>query len=109
MADDAKAEDVLDELRDAFTSNIRQALTGLPACEALQLADALCTVQLETLAGMRVRYRASAPVDADAVTESWRRGLSAREVMRKHKISRAAAYKHHPSRADKRNEKAPAS
>lgn len=102
MSDDAKYEDVLDEVRDAFTASIRSTLTGLPAHEALQLADALCTRQLEILAGMRVRYRASVPVDCEAVTESWRRGLSAREVMRKHKISRAAAYKYHPNRGEKR-------
>lgn len=101
MRDDAKADDMVDQLREAFARNLRTALTGLPAHQALQLADTLCTVQLDVLAGLRVTYRAPPPVDGEAITESWRRGKSLREVMDEHKISRSAAYKYHPSKVAK--------
>jgi len=97
VAADLTSDETTSILRAAFEARIRAALNWLPAHEALQLADALCTVQLETLAGLRVLYRALPKVDAAAVEEDWRRGMPAGEIMRKHKISRAAAYKYHPS------------
>lgn len=99
MAADLTAEETIDFLRAAFESRIRSSLTWLPAHEALQLADALCTQQLETLAGMRVLYRAAPQIDAAAVEEDWRRGVPVGEITKKHKISRAAAYKYHPNRS----------
>lgn len=99
MADDAKADEYLDQLRTGFAERIRDAVRDLPAHQALQLADALCAVQLDLLAGMRVTYRAKPAVDAAQVTEDWRRGLTVSEIMQKHGISRSAAYKHHPNRA----------
>lgn len=99
MADDAKADEYLDQLRDSFAEQIRGAIRDLPASQAMQLADSLCTIQLNLLAGLRVTYRTVAKVDGDQVTEDWRRGLSLQEIMRKHGISRSAAYKHHPGRS----------
>lgn len=96
MAADVTAEEMTDALRASFEARIRLALTWIPAHEALQLADAMCDTQLETLAGMRVRYRARKDVDADAIAEDWRRGLTIGEITQKHQVSRPTAYKHHP-------------
>lgn len=99
MADDAKAEELLDQLRDSFAAQIRSAVTDLPAHQALQLADALCTVQLDMLAGMRVHYKSKPTVDGEAIAESWRTGSTLRDVMAKHSCSRVTAYKYHPNKA----------
>ena len=99
MADDAKAEELLEQLRDGFNRRIRETLRDYPPHQALQLADALCTVQLDVLAGMRVQYKARPEFDTDAVVEDWRRGLSIGDITKKHKISRATAYRLHPNRA----------
>lgn len=99
MAEDARAEETIAMVRDAFARELRSALGDYPAHQALQLADALCTVQLALLAGMRVTYRRAAAVDGDAIAEDWRRGMSIAEIVAKHKCSRTAAYKHHPSKA----------
>ena len=98
MAIDAKAEEMLDEIRDAFAAAIRQAMTGVPAYQALQLADHLCGVQLEVLAGLRISYRAAPKIDAEAIAEDWRMGMKAPEIMRRHNCSKAAVYKYHPAK-----------
>jgi len=98
MAEDAKAEELIDALRESFARQIREVLHELPAHQALQMADALCAVQCDVLAGLRVRYRAKQAVDSNAVIEDWRRGVPLREIMQRHNISRSAAYKLHPSR-----------
>ena len=102
MADDAKAEELLEQLRDGFNRRIRETLRDYPPHQALQLADALCTVQLDVLAGMRVSYKAKPPVDGDAVTEDWRRGRTLSEIMKDHECSRVTAYKYHPNKAKRR-------
>lgn len=101
MAGDVKADEFVDQLRSQFSSEIRAAVRDLPPHQALQLADSLCRVQLDVLAGLRVHYRARPEIDGEAITESWRRGLSLREVMREHKCSRSAAYKYHPNQMRK--------
>lgn len=98
MSDDAKADEMLEQLRDAFAQNIRKAVTDLPANQALQLADALCTVQLDVLAGLRVSYRARDPIDGAAIAEAWAQGKSLREVMQSCSCSRATAYNYHPTK-----------
>ncbi len=102
MADDAKAEEMLDKLRDAFHSRIRTAVRELPAHQALQLADGLCAVQLDVLEGLRVSYKARPRVDAEAIAEDWRRGENLQDIMRKHDCSRATAYKFHPGTQKRR-------
>lgn len=102
MREEAKADDLLDPLRTAFADSLRQAMADLPAHQALQMADQLCTVQLEVLAGLRVTYRTTAPVDGAAIAEDWRRGLSLGEITVKHKVSRSAAYKYHPNKSARR-------
>jgi hypothetical protein len=57
---------------------------------------------MDVLAGMRVTYRATTPLDVAAITEDWRKGMSLQEITSKHRISRSAAYKHHPNRSAKR-------
>ena len=101
MADDTKAEELLHQLRDSFNTRIRETIRDLPAHEALQLADALCTVQLDVLAGMRVTYKAAPKVDGDAITEDWRRGKTLAEIMHDHECSKVTAYKYHPDKARK--------
>lgn len=98
MSDDAKADEMIDQLRDAFALNLSKAVTGLPAHQALQLADALCIVQLDVLAGLRVSYRAREPIDSAAIAEAWAQGKSLREVMRDCKCSKVTAYKYHPTK-----------
>lgn len=98
MADDAKAEEVLDQLRESFATRIRDVARDLPAHQALQLADSLCRVQLDLLAGMRVHYKAKPVVDGLAIAESWARGKSLREVMHDHGCSKVTAYKYHPTK-----------
>ena len=99
MADDAKADDLVDQLRDSFATSIRKTVTDLPAHQALQLADSLCRVQLDVLAGLRVSYKAAPKVDGDAIAEDWMRGLSLREITQKHRITKPTAYKYHPNKA----------
>lgn len=98
MADDAKADEYLDQLRDSFAERIRDVVRDLPAHQALQLADSLCAVQLNVLAGLRVTYRAAPKVDGDAIAEDWARGLTVAEITRKHGVTKPTAYKYHPSR-----------
>lgn len=98
MRDDAKADELIDPLREAFAKNLREAFADLPAHQALQMADALCGVQMEVLAGLRVTYRSPAPVDSAGIAEAWRKGASLAEVMRTFAVSRTTAYKHHPNR-----------
>lgn len=99
MANDAKAEEILDQVRDAFALSIRQALAEVPAHRALQVADHLCRVQCAVLAGLRVSYRKSAEVDGAAIADSWARGLSLGEVTERHGCSRATAYRFHPNKS----------
>ncbi len=98
MADDIKADELIDPLRDSYAKSIREMEPGIPAHSALQLADTLLTVQMDVLAGKRVSYKAKPAIDGEAIAESWRRGLPVEEVMRTHGCSRSAAYKHHPSK-----------
>ncbi len=98
MADDIKADELIDQLRNSYADSIRVAEPGIPAHAAFQLADALVAVQLDVMAGKRVSYRAKAPINAEAITEDWRRGLPLQDIMKKHRCSRAAAYKYHPSK-----------
>lgn len=102
MAEDVKADELVDQLRDSFNRKLRDEIKDLPAHRALQLADALALVQLDVCAGLRVRYAKGAQVDAGAVAESWRRGLSIGEVCQKHGIPRATAYYHHPNKKARR-------
>lgn len=101
MAEDVKAEELVEQLRTSFEARIRTALSWVPAHEALQLADAMCVAQLECLAGLRVTYKAQRAIDAEAITEDWRRGLLIGEIVEKHRCSRSAAYKLHPNKAMK--------
>lgn len=96
MAEDVKADEFVDQLRDQFSTQIRDTLRDVPPHLALQLADTLCAVQLNLLAGLRVNYKAAAKVDGEAVAEDWRKGLSLKEIMEKHGISRTHAYRLHP-------------
>jgi hypothetical protein len=98
MADDAKADDHLDQLRDQFALQIRTAVRDLPPHLALQLADSLCAVQLNLLAGLRVTYKAAPKIDGEAIAEDWARGLSIGEITRKHGVTRPTAYKYHPNK-----------
>lgn len=93
---DAKADELLDQLRDEFTRQIRQAIAELPGHQALQMADALCRIQLEVMSGLRVSYRKQSGPDGDAISEDWANGLSPAEIQRKHRVSRATAYRYHP-------------
>lgn len=99
MADDAKADEYVNQLRGEFAAAITRAVCDIPAHHALQLADSLCMIQADVLAGKRITYRAKPVIDADAIAEDWRRGLSIGEITTKHKISRTAAYKHHPAKS----------
>ncbi|MCW0398759.1 hypothetical protein NB688_000573 [Xanthomonas sacchari] len=99
MAEDIKADELMDHLRSQFAASIRSAIDGLPAHQALQVADLLCAVQMDVLAGKRVSYRAKPDINAEAVAEAWRRGMTVAEITRQFKISRTAAYKYHPSRS----------
>jgi hypothetical protein len=98
MSDDVKADEVAAQLYEAFGKTIQQAVAGLPAHQALQLADTLCAVQQDVLAGLRVSYRSLDPIDGAAVAEAWARGASLREIMRDFRCSKASAYKFHPSK-----------
>ncbi|MGV8959215.1 MAG: hypothetical protein ACOH1V_02350 [Stenotrophomonas sp.] len=98
MADDIKADELVDQLRTSYAESIRMVDPGTPAHAALQLADLLVAVQLDVMAGKRVSYRARIEFDGDAIAEEWRRGVPLQEIMRKHKCSRSAAYKYHPSK-----------
>ncbi len=98
MSEDANADELTDALRTAFAERIRSAVSGLPASQALQLADTLCHVQIDLLAGKRVRFKAAKAIDADAITEDWRRGLLIKEIVDKHGCSRVTAYRYHPKK-----------
>lgn len=98
MADDAKAEEFTSPLRAEFAATICKAVPGIPAHHALQLADTLCAIQADVLAGKRVTFRARPTVDGEAITEDWRKGLSLPEIRAKHGISKTTAYQHHPNR-----------
>lgn len=101
MADDIKADELIEPLRDSYAQSIRTMEPGIPAHAALQLADALLAVQLDVLAGKRVSYKAKPPIDGEAIAESWRLGMPVEEVMRKHGCSRPTAYRWHPSKVKK--------
>lgn len=98
---DVKAEEMVDQLRDQFADQIRSLSREIPAHQALQMADALCTVQMATLAGLRVSYKAEPKVDGDAIAEDWMQGMSIGEIVKKHKVSRSTAYNYHPTKAEK--------
>lgn len=97
MAEDVKADELVDQLRDSFNQKLRDEIKDLPAHQALQLADALALVQLDVLAGMRVSYKAAPKVDVGAVAADWMRGMSITELCQKHNISKATAYRLHPA------------
>jgi hypothetical protein len=97
VADDIKAEDFTDPLRNAFAKQIRDGVPGIPPHHALQLADSLCMIEADLYAGKRVSFRAKPEVDGAAITESWRLGLSLPEIRAKHGISKSTAYKYHPN------------
>ncbi len=96
---DVKAEELVDQLRDQFAEQIRTVAREIPPHQALQMADALCTVQLATMAGLRVSYKAGPKVDGDAIAEDWMQGMTIGEIVKKHKVSRPTAYKYHPSKS----------
>lgn len=98
MAEDIKADELLDQLRESYVASIRAAEPSIPAHSALQIADMLVTVQLDVFAGKRVRYRAKIELNAVAIAEDWARGVPVQEIMSKHQCSRSAAYKYHPAR-----------
>jgi hypothetical protein len=79
MADDIKVDELVDQIRESYAASIRIAEPGIPAHAALQLADTLVAVQMD-----------------------WRRGKPLQEIMRDHGCSRAAAYKYHPSKMQRR-------
>ncbi|WP_447940111.1 hypothetical protein [Pseudoxanthomonas mexicana] len=97
MADDAKAEDFTTPLRTEFAATISKAVPGIPAHHALQLADTLCSIQADVLAGKRVTFRARPQIDGEAITEDWRKGMSLPEIRAKHGVSKPTAYKYHPN------------
>lgn len=98
MAEDVKADDVLDQLRASFAHQIRHSLRDLPAHQTLQVADALCAIQMETLAGLRVLYRAAPKIDGEAIAEDWRCGLPLQDICQRHRVAQRTAYKYHPSK-----------
>lgn len=98
MSESVKIEDLVDHLRDIYRRQLVTVMAGIPTHEALQLADALLQSQIEALAGMQVRYSAKPPVDGASITEAWRRGVPLKEIMGAHQVSRATAYRFHPSR-----------
>lgn len=102
MAEDTKAEELTDDLRDAFARGIRETVAGLPAHQALQLADTLCHIHLSVLAGKRVTYKATKAIDGEAIAEDWRRGRTLDEIRKAHGCSRATAYNYHPTKRDRR-------
>ena len=101
MADDIKADELVEQLRDTYALSIRTAEPGIPAGAAMQLADLLVAVQLDVMAGKRVTYRGRQSVDGEAIAEDWRCGQPLQEIMRKHGCSRSVAYKYHPSRTQR--------
>lgn len=103
MRDEAKAEDLVDELRGKFAEHIRECVAGLPPAQALQLADSLCTVWIESLAGLRVTHRALPSADGAAISRDWSDGLTLAEVMARHECSRATAYRYHPSKRHRKS------
>lgn len=102
MSEDVKADEMAVQLYEAYGRTIQQAVVGLPAHQALQLADTLIAVQQDVLAGLRVTYKAKPAVDGEAIAEDWRRGRTLQEIMQAHGVSRSAAYKHHPNKARRR-------
>lgn len=98
MREDTKADEMVDELRQAFAQRIRDEVGALPTHQALQLADALCDVQLDLMAGLRVTYRAKTKHDPVAIRADWVAGRTLPEIMNRHGCSRTKAYEHHPSK-----------
>jgi len=99
--EDVKAEDLVQQLRAQFAASIREAIAGVPAAQALQVADGLCTVWIEALAGLRVTHKALPVVDGAAITAAWRNERPLAEIMQCFGCSRATAYRHHPTRVAK--------
>lgn len=102
MAEDTRAEDLTEDLREAFAQGIRAAVADLPAHHALQLADTLCTIQISVLAGKRVTYRATQQIDGAAITADWHEGLTIQQIVDKHGCSRRTAYNYHPQNVRQR-------
>lgn len=105
MANYTMIEEMIDQLRAAYAAQISTVMRELPAHMALQLADDLCRVQVETLAGLRIAYRPARKVDEEAVISSWRRGSAIPSLMREFDISRATVYRIiQPARATARED-----
>lgn len=98
MTEEANADELVDPMRDAFAQNIRDTVRELPAHQALQLADNLCLIWLDQLSGMRVTYRLKPMPNGHAIAEDWAKGVHISEIMKKHKCSRATAYRYHPNK-----------
>ncbi len=103
MADDVKADEYTDLLRAQFARSISKGVAGIPAHHALQLADALCAIQADVLAGKRVSFRAAPKIDGEAITEAWQRGRSIAEIVQTFRVSQSTAYKYHPNRLQQRS------
>lgn len=99
MSERVKASEVVDQLRTAFATGIREVITGTPAHVALQAADHLCGLWIAELAGLDVAVPALPKVDGEAIAEDWRRGLSADEIRQKHRCSKRTAYNYHPTKS----------
>lgn len=97
--DDVRAEEVVEALRARFATALCEALGDLPPAQAMQMADGLCTIWMESLAGLRVTHRAepTSCVDGAAIARAWHDGLQVTEIMRRHGCSRATAYRYHPT------------
>lgn len=98
MAHNLKAEELSEEVRDLFSKVIQRHLSEINRYCASRLADALWLATCQELAGMRVTFKAARAFSPEAITASWRNGLSAKQVMAKHKVSKTTAYKYHPSK-----------
>lgn len=96
MADDVRAEEFREQLRETFAARIRSAAPDLPPAQALQLADALVTTQMDVLAAKRVTYRSPEPTGGSEITDSWNEGMKIGEIMARHSCSKATAYRWHP-------------
>ncbi|TWG93592.1 hypothetical protein L599_001200000520 [Luteimonas sp. J16] len=99
MAKDANADELVDQLRDQFNKQIQDTIRGLPPYQSLQLADSLCRIQLDVLAGTRVLFKAKRKVDREAVIEAWRKGATIETLMRDFNISQSYAYEILPAKS----------
>jgi hypothetical protein len=107
MSDKVKADDLVPAMREAFVRGIRETLAGTPTAHALQLADRLCTVWREQLAGLLVDGGSPGRrIDGAAIRADWGDGKTLAEIMARHECSRATAYNHHPSRTTRRERRA---